>query len=90
MESKQILSEAKDQLRDHQIDNFEELKSAIESKKLFREIEGMKFNRLIAFVSALTALGTLGLLFWQSGMASRAPLKIGENLIRWQDTTNYR
>ncbi|MGL1956251.1 MAG: hypothetical protein OCD00_02885 [Colwellia sp.] len=68
METTQILKEAKNQKDDYKIESFEELKSAIESKKLLKEIAGMQFNRWAGIITSLTALISVIVIISQSGV----------------------
>jgi hypothetical protein len=71
MDKDEILREAKGNLDDYDIKDFEQLKSAIESKKIHLDIEGSRFQRLTTFITSLTALITVVILIWQSGGASQ-------------------
>lgn len=79
MNSQKILEDARNDLDQHNIENYEQLKYAIESKKLERDIAGARFQKITTLVTSFTTLVTVVVLVASSGLtsmkSSRADLK---------------
>ncbi|MEP5764372.1 MAG: hypothetical protein ABJ308_07250 [Halieaceae bacterium] len=75
-DDKAVLTDVQQTFEDHKFSSYEELHSAVESKRLLRELQGMNrakrwagFAAVAALTSSLTALGGLGVLVWQSDLS---------------------
>jgi hypothetical protein len=68
MKTTEILKEAKSQKDDYKIESYDELRSAIESKKLLKEIAGMQFTRWAGILTSLTALVSVLVIMSQAGV----------------------